>query len=291
MKFFLGLLFVLTLSLKAQELQATVTVDFENLPVTNKESLVNFKQTVEDYLNNNRFSGSTWNNPKINCTFTIFFISASDETSYSAQVFVGSQRPVYNSTKTSPMLTILDNNWNFNYEKGQPLYFNTLMNNSLASFLDYYAYIILGMDSDSWEQLSGTPFFNKALDIVHLAMSSKYSKGWDRGTGSYNRRDLVEDVLNERFRPFREAISTYHYGIDLCEVNRAAGQKKIASLVTTLQSMKSKIDLRSVFLKVFFDAKYQEIIEYLKDYPDTTIFKTLKEVDPPHMAKYDEILN
>ncbi|MDP3682359.1 MAG: DUF4835 family protein, partial [Ignavibacteria bacterium] len=92
MKFILGLLALLTFSLKAQELQATVTVQYENLPVLNKESLVNFAQTIEEYLNSNRFTGAAWNNPKIKCTFTIFFLSAADEVSYSAQVFIGSQR-------------------------------------------------------------------------------------------------------------------------------------------------------------------------------------------------------
>lgn len=290
MKFILGLLVLLTFTLKAQELQATVTVQYENLPVLNKESLVNFAQVIQDYLNNNRFTGTTWNNPKIKCTFTIFFLSASDETSYSTQVFIGSQRQIYNSTNNSPMLTILDNNWSFGYEKNQALYFNPMVNNSITSFLDYYAYLIIGMDNDSWEQMSGTPSFSKALDIVHLALSSKFSKGWDKSSGTYNRRDLVEDILNERYRPFREAISEYHYGIDLYEVNKENGQKKIASLVKVLQSLKSKIDLRSIFIKVFFDAKYQEIIEDLKDYPDRTIFKTLKEVDPPHAGKYDEII-
>lgn len=290
MKFILGLLVLLTLSLKAQELQATVTVQYENLPVINKESLVNFAQAVEDYLNNNRFSNAAWENPKIKCTFTIFFLSAGDETSYSAQVFVGSQRQVYHSTKNSPMLTILDNNWSFTYEKNQALYFNPMANNSITSFLDYYAFMILGMENDSWEQLSGTPFFSKALDIVHLSLSGKNSKGWDKSSGTFNRRDLVEDILNERYRPFREAISDYHYGVDLFEMNKINGQKKMASLVSALQSLKSKIDLRSIFIKVFFDAKYQEIIEYLKDYPDKSIFKTLKEIDPPHAGKYDEII-
>lgn len=291
MKFILGLLLLLTVTIKAQELQATVNVQFENLPVLNKESLVNFAQTVQDYLNNNRFTGATWNNPKIKCTFTIFFLSASDETSYSAQVFVGSQRQIDKSTKNSTMLTILDNNWNFGYEKNQALYFNPLVNNSITSFLDYYAYLILGMENDSWEQLGGTPNFSKALDIVHLALSSKYSKGWDKSSGTYNRRDLVEDIMNERYRPLREAIAMYNYGIDQYENDsKGKGQEKIASLVKVLQSLKSKIDLRSIFIKVFFDAKYQEIIEYLKDYPDKAIFKTLKEVDPPHAGKYDEII-
>lgn len=291
MKFILGLLLLLTMSIKAQELQATVTVQYENLPVINKESLVNFAQMVQDYLNGNRFTGSVWNNPKIKCTFTIFFLSASDETTYSTQVFVGSQRPVYNSTKNSSMLTILDNNWNFSYEKNQALYFNPMANNSIASFLDYYAYLIIGTDNDSWEQMSGTPMFSKALDIVHLALSSKFSKGWDKSSGTYNRRDLIEDILNERYRPFREAISVYHYGLDQYENDsKSKGQQKMVTLIKVLQSLKAKIDLRSIFIKVFFDAKYQEIIEDLKDYPDKTIFKELKEIDPPHAGKYDEII-
>jgi hypothetical protein len=271
-----------------QELKATVTVKYDNLPVINKESLINFAQTVSDYLNNTKFTGEAWNNPKVECTFNIFFQSASSLTGYVAQVFVGSQREIYKSLKKSPMLIIMDNNWSFVYEKNQSLYYNPNVFNSLTSFLDYYAYLIIGMDNDSWDKLSGTPLFTKASNLVNQGINSGNSTGWDRGSG-YNRRDLVEDLLNDKYRTVREAAYEYHYGLDYFAKNKAIGQQKMANIAIVLNSIKSKIDARSIYVRTFFDAKAGEIVEYLKDYSDKiNIFKLLKAIDPPHISKYDE---
>ncbi len=275
----------------AQELNAKVTVKFDNLPVINKENLMNFQQTISDYLNTTKFSGDVWNNPKIECTFNIFITSASSDVNYSAQVFIGSQREIYKSAKKSPMLTVMDNGWDFTYEKNQQLYFNPMVFHSITSFLDYYAYLIIGLDNDSWEKVSGTPFFIKASNLVNLGVNSRFSKGWE-GSGNYNRRDLVENILSEKYRLFREAIYDYHYGIDYYAIKKDIGQEKIANLANVLNSIKSKIDARSLYIKTFFDAKAGEIVDYLKDYPDkNAIFKILKNIDPPHASKYDEAMN
>lgn len=275
-----------------QELQATVTVNFEKLPSYNKEYLIGFEQVISDYLNNTKFTGDNWQVPRIKCTFNIFFMSASDETNYSAQVFIGSQRQIYKTENYSPIVTIMDNTWNFTYERNQTMYFSPMEFNSLKSFLDYYAFIIIGMENDSWEKLSGTPSFSKAMDIVNLSFNYRNAKGWDKGSGSFNRRDLVEDLLSEKFRPMREAIYEYHYGLDYYPKNPKAGLEKITGFVKTMNSLKSKIDARSVFAKSFFDAKHGELIDYLKNLPDKEeLFKILKAIDPPHAGKYDEAQN
>lgn len=275
-----------------QELQATVTVNFEQLPSINKESLVGFQQVIADYLNNTKFTGENWQVPRINCTFNIFFLSASDEISYSAQVFIGSQRQIYKSENYSPIVTIMDNSWNFSYEKNQAMYYSPGEFNPLKSFLDYYAFLIIGMESDSWEKLGGTPFFSRAMDIVNLAFNNRSAKGWDKGSGSFNRRDLVEDLLSEKYRPMREAIYEYHYGLDFYPRNKKAGLEKIAGFVKTMSTLRSKIDARSVFVKTFFDAKHGELIDYLIQHPEKVeLFKILKAIDPPHAGKFDEAMN
>ena len=291
MKKILSIVFILYTALAAQELQATVTLNYQNLPVANKESLVNLENEIETYLNTTRFTGSDWKyNYKIKCDFNISIISASDEVNYSAQAVIVSQRQIYKSSNISPMLRIFDNNWMFTYEKNQPLYFNPLTFNSIASFLDYYAYVIIGMEQDSWEKFAGSVYFNKAFDIVNLGSGTRFSKGWESTSGNYNRKDLMENLLSEKFRTVREAFSDYHYGIDQAQKNRAAGQKKIVGFIKTLKSLESKLDVRSILIKTIFDAKNGEIVDYLRDYPDKEIFKILKSIDPPHASKYEELL-
>lgn len=289
----LKILLLLLLSinmLQAQELSATVTVNYQNLPIVNKEILVRFQSDVESYLNNTRFTGGDWNYDKIRCSFSISFLSATDEQNYHAQLVVVSQRQIYKSDKFSPMLRVFDSNWNLQYERNQQLYFSPLLFNSLSSLLDYYAFVIIGMDEDSWEKLAGTENFKRAADIVNLGATSRYSKGWESVTGSYNRKDLTDNLLSEKYRRFREAIADYHLGVDLSVKNRKMAQDRVVKMIDALDAIKSQIDLRSVYPKAFFDAKNGELVELLSDYPDKEIFKKLKALDPPHSAKYDEAM-
>ena len=99
----------------------------------------------------------------------IFFTSAGADVSYSAQIVVVSQRPVYQSTRNSALLTLNDAEWSFNYEVGQSMYANLDAFDPLTSLLDFYALIIVGFDMDTWEEFGGTPYFSKAFDIVNLA--------------------------------------------------------------------------------------------------------------------------
>ncbi|UCH66090.1 MAG: DUF4835 family protein, partial [Ignavibacterium sp.] len=95
----------------SQELNCEVVVNYEGLPMNNRELLRDFSSVVKDYMNVTRFTNEPWEGDKIDCTLNIFFISASSDVSYSAQVVAVSQRPVYQSTKNSPILTINDAQW------------------------------------------------------------------------------------------------------------------------------------------------------------------------------------
>lgn len=283
--FFILLLSSVTL---AQELNCKVTVNYESIPVVNRELLADFAQTIEDYLNKTRFS-EKWEGDKIECAFNIFFIGASSDVNYSAQAVITSQRPVFNSEKNSLMLSINDGQWSFIYEKNQTLYPTQSVFDPLTSFLDYYAYIIIGSDMDSYDELAGNPFFTKAFDIVNLGANSGFRTGWEKSSSSYSRRGLVEDLLNEKYRPFREAYFHYHYnGLDIMTDKKPHAIKNIIKLVDILEVLRSKVDINSVLLKTFFDSKSGEIIESFKTYSDKSIFKKLRKIDPSHALKYDE---
>lgn len=274
----------------AQELNANVTVNFEKLPTVNKDNLQMFAQQIQDYLNNTRFTGERWEGDKIRCTFSIFFQSASDDITYSAQVFVGSQRPIFQNETASPMLTVMDNVWNFVYEKGMSLHFNPNDFHPITSFLDFYAFIIIGLDLDTWDVMGGSQYFSRALHITSMGVNSRFSAGWERGSSAYHKRGLVEDLLNERYRGFREAYFEYHYGLDIYSQNKSIALEKMVKIINMLDSKKGGIDPRSVLLRIFFDAKNGEIVDYLRNYPDKSIFNTLKRIDPQHISKYDEAL-
>lgn len=271
----------------SQELNANVTVNFEQLPNAAKEKLTDFRYAVESYLNNTRFTSLDWEGDPIACSFNIFFTGSSGETRYAAQVVVTSQRPVYESQKSSLMMNILDKEWNFEYEKNQTLRFNLVNFDPLTSFLDYYAYLIIAFDMDSYNPLGGDEYFSKAYDLTLLGANSSYSKGWTFENASYNKRKLLDEIQDAQYQQFRKDFFEYHYnGIDIFAENRAAAQKNIARLVNNLYEVVDKITRNSIYLKVFFDAKASEIAEYLKGYDDI-IFKKLMKINPENLTKYE----
>lgn len=291
MKKIILLLIIFYLPSFAQELDCTVTCNYEQLDNASKDKLISFAQDVQNYMNTSKFSGAEWNWEKIKCSLNIFFTAASEDVNYSAQVVISSQRKIEGTNKYTLMLTILDNTWKFRYERNQALYFNQTNFDPLTSFLDFYAYIILGFDADSYEPNSGNTFFQKAYDIAILGSSTKYSEGYQLSSTSYNKRGLVENLLNAQFATFRQDFYNYHYnGIDIFAKKPDKAINNMANLIKNLYDIKDKIDRRSPLLKTFFDTKYNEIIEYMKKYPDQTIFEKLKAIDPAHVTKYNEAL-
>ena len=288
-----AMLFVWSGILSAQELDATVIVNTEQLPTSSRDKVDNFKNQVQEYLNNNKFTKQNWQGEKIKCTFNIFFMGSSDEVTYTAQLVVTSQRIIENSLLNSLMMTILDNSWQFKYQKNQSMYFNQTDFDPLTSLLDYYAYLIIGFDGDSYYSLGGTDYFQKALDICARGGSNQFSKGWQLDSTPFNRRALVDNLLNAKYQQFRQDYYDYHYnGIDLFRDPKTHDQamKNMVKLIIDLDKIKDQIDTRSVLMKVFFDAKAGEIVDYLKNYPDKSIFQILKKIDPPHTSKYDEAM-
>lgn len=291
MKYTVLFLLFLSSTTFAQELNCKVEVNYQNLPVNNRELLVDFAGVIENYMNTTRYTNEDYAQ-RIDCSMSIFFTGASSDIDYSAQIVIISQRPIFRSTNNSPILTVNDGQWQFKYQKGQALYANQTSFDPLTSFLDYYALIIIGMDMDTFEASGGTVYFKRAQDIVNLGANSGASLGWQSSSAVYSRWGLVNDILSATYSFFRNAIFDYHqYGIDSYSKDKNLAQKNIANLVDVLWIMYEKLgSINSVYVRTFFDAKHGELIDYLRDYPDPELFSKLKKIDPPHSSKYDAVM-
>ena len=290
MKYFL-LIFVFSICVGfSQELNCKVSVNMEKLQSAAKDPLNGFQKTVEDYLNKTKFTSDRWEGGRIECSINIL-IQTADNPNYTAQVVVSSQRPLYHSSQNSLMLNVNDGSWRFTYQKDQPLNPNQSIYDPITSFMDYYANVIIGLDADSFDKLGGTRFFTKALDLVNLGATSAFSDGWQNSSASFSRRGLVEDLMSEKYRPFREAFYEYHYnGLDVFNWNQDIAIKNMVKLVFAIDNIRAQGDLNTVLMKVFFDSKNGEMAEKFKVYPNRDIYKTLKKIDPSHSQKYDDAL-
>ena len=291
-KLFFAFLF-LPIFIFSQELRATVDSNVEQLTSYSKEQVVNFADEVADYLNNTKFTElEIPDENRIKCQFTIFFTGGTSDKNYTAQVVVHSTRPIYKPKKESLMISLMDSKWSFHYEQGQTMYYDQLQFDGLTSFLDYYALVIIGFDSDTYDPHGGNQFFAEAVDICVLGASSQFSDGWQISSSAYSRRGLVDDLVNAKFEKFRDDIYDYHYnGLDNYSRDPAVAHKMIVKLVDDLAKERDNINARSVFLKVFFDAKSGEIVDFLQGYENKEVFEKLKLIDIPHISKYNEMLD
>ena len=272
-----------------QELDCTVRVNYESIPTANKDLLLNFESEVRDYINNFRWGNDNLEE-RITCTFDINIQSVIGQDRYSAQVFIGSSRPIYNGTQNSAVVRLLDDAWEFTYVRGRPMNHSPYTFNDLASFLDFYAYMILGFDYDTYDNLNGTPFFQKASDIVNLARGTG-GRGWQQAKSGYSRLQIIEEIMNAKFAPVRSASFKYHFaGLDSLATSRTRAYENIIDAIMMIDEVKRTADPRNQIIKLFFDTKFREIAELFLDYSDPAIYLNLAQVDPSHQTIYEEYM-
>jgi hypothetical protein len=295
------LLLLIRAPLLAQEIECQVSANYEQLPSANKDILANFTEDVKTYINGFRWSGKDFGQDRIKCTFNIFFTNVSSNNIYDAQVVIVSERPIYDgekkTDKSTPILRLLDDKWQFTYVRNQPLYHDEYRFDPLASFLDYYAYLIVGYDLDvcgaSCEKakpLNGTPFFEKAMKVCTQGGSTSYSKGWTNQSGVFTRYSLVDELLNTKYEPLRKAMFEYHFnGLDLLSTDQNnQAMRTILASVSSILDLQNQLNTRSVLLRSFFDTKYLELAQVFTKYPDKAIYSRLVQADASHQKSYDE---
>lgn len=274
----------------AQEIECKVTVNFEQLPPQNKSDLSDFAEKIQRYINTYKWTNVDLGDEKIQCTLNIFFTSASGN-NYQAQIFIGSQRKIYSSDKSTAVLRVFDDKVEFFYDKNAPLYHDEFRFDPLLSLIDFYMYIVIGYDFDTYEPLGGSEFFEKAFRICTNAQSSRYSKGWQKVTSGYSRFNLINEILDPRYVSFRKAMYDYHYnGLDLLQKQPEEAIATIDSALDVLIKIKNE-NPTSTLVKLFFDAKYMELAEILRNAKNKeTILKKLILADPSHQSTYLEYM-
>ena len=283
-------LLALASPVSAQQVDVTVLVNYEAIPTTNKDLLRDFENDVKTYLSNYNW-GPGSPGDKVKCTVNVFFQSVIGDNRYSAQVFIGSQREIYKSAQSTAVVRLFDGLWEFTYMKTRPLNHNPNTYDDLTSFLDFYMYLVMGYDFDTYERLSGTPLFQKAADVASQGRSTG-QKGWQPATSGYSRAQLIDELMSTTFQPVRAASWYYHFaGLDSLALNRDRAWKNILSAVQLIADAKKNADHRNVVIKSFFEAKAKELADVFVEYPDPAVYTFFSSVDPNHQQAYDDARN
>ncbi len=291
---FFALLMILQGKLIAQELRCNISISAQKIQGANRTMFETMQSDLYEFMNNRKWTDQKFAmDERIECNFFINLDEqiSSDEFKGSIQVQV--RRPVFNSSYETILLNIKDNDFHAKYIEYQTLEFNETSNkDNLTNILAYYAYMVLGMDYDSFSPEGGTEFFQKAQTIVNNSQNAR-EKGWKAYESERNRYWLVENILNKSYSGFRGCTYQYHrQGLDVMSDKSPEGRVAIAESLKSIQKVfRSRPSL--YILQVFFDAKADEMVNiFSKSFPDerNRVSVILNECDPSNGSKYEMIL-
>lgn len=279
----------------AQDLNARVQVLSPQVQNTNKRALEVLEKAISDFLNNRTWSANQVQpQERIDCSFVITITAWDGSSNFTAQAQIISTRPVFNTSYNSPVLTIADDNFDFSYTEGQLMdYSDQQYMNNLTSLLAYYAYIIVGLDADTFAENGGTPFYTAAQNIVNNAQNTGFN-GWRSMEGTNNRFWLVNNLLDRRYQPLRDFLySFYLNGLDTMADNPQQARRTILDLLPLLQQV-DRLAQGAVFNQVFFTAKSDELVGIFSGMgPQERVqaYNMLAEADPANANKYEDLRN
>jgi hypothetical protein len=291
---FILLLFV-CLTSHAQELNAIVTVNVgPKVQTTDRNVFRDMKTALQQFLNTRKWTNDAYQQHEtINCSILININDMPSIGIFSASVQIQSARPIYNTNYTSLLLNFADRDWEFEYLESQPLEYNdNTYTNNLTSMLAFYAYLIIGMDYDSFSELGGTPYFQRALQVVNNAQSSN-RPGWQALGSNRNRYWIVENLLNSQMADVRKSIYSYHrLGLDTFEKTPDQSREIILKGLKDVKKARD-INPNAILVVSFFDAKSKELANIFSDGAlpvRLEAYDHIIAIDPTNRSSYDKII-
>ena len=290
-KLFVIIIFIVSCCLNAQEFNATVAVNAEQTGNPNLQVFKTLERSLTEFVNNTKWTSVEYRTEeRINCSFFITIVSY-DNDAFSATIQVQASRPVYGSGYSTTIFNVNDKQFNFDYLEFQPLNYNpNSYESNLISVFAFYLYTILGVDADTFELNKGTAYYEEARNIVSNAQGSN-TAGWAREQNP-NRFRLNDDLLSGTYEGYRKAMYTYHReGLDVMYNNVKQGKEMITESMKFLEEVH---DTRpnSYIMRVFFDAKADEISSILSGGPSVNIAETieiLNKIAPTYSENWKDI--
>lgn len=279
-------------SLSAQELNCQVTVDYSQVQGTNTSVFKTLESAIADYVNTRKWT-NTQISPaeKIECKM-FFTIKTYEEPTMSGDLQVQSSRPVYNSSYTTTLLNFKDNKLEFDYQEGEPLIFSeNSMESNLTAIINFYVYLILGMDFDSFSPRGGDPYYQLARNVVQMAQSSGES-GWKAFEDNRNRNAVLNTFTEQSTAGLRDLLYEYHRtGLDEMSMSPDKGRAKITS---TLDYVKSVYETQpmAVGVSMLKDAKLDELVNLYTKAPEEErkrVYELLYSIYPTETQRLDMI--
>jgi len=288
---FASLLFLCSYGI-AQELNCSVVVNAQRTGNENVQVFKTLQTQLNEFVNNTSWTNKSFKpQERINCSMVIT-IQNYDSDLFQGTIQIQSSRPVFNSSYSTPVYSFNDRDFTFRYLEFQNLVFNpNQFESNLVSVLTFHIYMILGMDADTFQLKGGDEYYKQAQTILNYSQQENFS-GWKLEDGNQTRFTLIDNILSPTFEEFRIAMYGYHLkGLDVMGNNPKNGKSQISDAIYELSAMNTRRP-NSFLMRVFFDAKAEEIQDIFSDGPSVDIadlISVLTKIAPMHASKWRNI--
>lgn len=283
-----------SIKVQSQELICNVEVSSQQIQGSDRRIYETLKNAIHEFMNNQNWTNYNFKyNERIECSILINVTERPSPDLFKCDMTIALRRPVFNSSYNSVLFNYIDKDVDIEYIENQPLDFNVgMFSSNLTSILAYYAYIMIGLDFDSFTLKGGDPYYEAALNIVNSAQTSGFS-GWNSSENTRNRFWLLENLTNPTYSGIRNFYYEYHLnGLDIMYETPEKGRQSILETLKYLQKVKqSRPGL--LFLQIITDSKRDEFVNVFSEgtpTEKTNSVTILNEIDPSNAMTYQKIL-
>ena len=289
-----GLLCCSPSAISAQELQAKITINHAQISGTEKGVFDNLQQTLLQFVNNRQWTHLQFQkNERIICNFNITVTKYDrDQNLFTCKALIQANRPVFNSAYTSTLYNNVDDNFTFRFAEYDQLEFNEQqIDNQLTALFAYYAYLIIGIDLDSFAPKGGEDILQRCMNLTNNAQNLDYP-GWKAFSDDRNRYAIISDYLDGALEPFRQLqYDYYRKGLDEMANNAERGRTEItAALETGLKKAKENRPL-SLLPQIWTDFKKDELANIYRgkgtQKEKESIYELLFSINPSQNKYWD----
>ena len=291
-----GLLCCSPSTISAQELQAKITINHAQISGTEKGVFDNLQQTLQQFVNNRQWTHLQFQkNERIICNFNITVTKYDrDQNLFTCKALIQANRPVFNSAYTSTLYNNVDDNFTFRFAEYDQLEFNEQqIDNQLTALFAYYAYLIIGIDLDSFAPKGGEDILQHCMNLTNNAQNLDYP-GWKAFADDRNRYAIISDYLDGALEPFRQLqYDYYRKGLDEMANNAERGRTEItAALETGLKKAKENRPL-SLLPQIWTDFKKDELANIYRgkgtQKEKESIYELLFSINPSQNKYWDQV--
>ena len=261
-----ALISLCSLPSQGQELLAKVTINHNQIQGTDASVFENLQQTLEQFINDRQWTNLHFQkNERINCNFNITVTKYDQsENLFNCTALILANRPVFNASYTTTLYNNRDADFNFQFAQFDQLNFNEeQIDNQLTALIAYYAYLIIGMDLDSFSPMGGEDILQRCLNLANNAQNLNFP-GWKAFDNSRNRFAIINDYMEGAMKPFRQLqYDYYRTGLDEMANNVERGRTNIS---TALENLKKSHEDRPLSLlpQIWTDYKKEELANIYK---------------------------